>query len=494
MTDRSSRRTASRGRIAWLSLVLLAAGSGTGLGVLHWGRRSHAVDLARLPRAVVQRADLHATLRAPGRVESSERTLIECEIEALSVSNRYGSSITAKGSTTILSIIPDGATVQKGDVLCELDSSDYVELVRQQKIDVEQARADFEAARLDLESEEIALREYREGLLKQQREQYESQISLAQADLKRQEDRLDWARKMAKIGYIPDTRLSAEQSSLERIRIQLQQTLLGQSNLDRFVAPRTITTLESRISGARSRMTYLQLRLTRQEERLAHFEAQIDRCTVRAPHDGFVIYANEDDRDTRIELGAVVRQKQDLFYLPDLKKMEVQTLLNQSIVNRVKEGQPALVRVEALPTVRLEGHVTAVAPLPETVRSWRVSDEIKNFIGRIKLHSVPEGLRPGMTAEVEILTEHRPRALVVPPEAIAYEDGQQVCYIAGPEGPVRREVAIGQYTPEMIEIESGLSEGDEVLLNPADLKTGELSYLFPQGGSTTGLIPVLWGE
>jgi HlyD family secretion protein len=466
MSTRYPKSNARRGRIAWLSLLVLAVGTGGSVGFVQFGRRSHAVDLSGHPRARVERADLHATLRAPGRVESSERTLIECEIEALSLSNRFGSVISAKGSTTILEIVPDGARVQKGDVLCELDSSDYEELARQQQINVDQGRADYEAARLDLESEEIALREYREGLLMQQREQYDSQLSLARSDVKRQEERLAWAKRMAEIGYITPNRLSAEEASLERFQLTMQQTLLGQSNLEKFVAPRTVITLEGRIQGARSLLTYQQLRLTRHEERLAHFRKQIERCTVRAPHDGFVIYANDDDGDTRIELGATVRQRQDLFYLPDLKKMEVHTMLNQAVVNRVRNGQPSLVRIEALPTVRLEGHVVAVAPLPDRTRNWRVSDEIKNFVGKIKLHAAPEGLLPGMTAEVEILTENRPRALVVPPEALVFEGGQEVCYVAGPEGPVRREVAIGEYSPAMIEITRGLTEGEEVLLNP----------------------------
>ena len=55
---------------------------------------------------------------------------------------------------------------------------------------------------------------------------------------------------------------------------------------------------------------------------------------------------------------------------------------------------------------------------------------------------------------------------MIPPEALAIEEGQQVCYVVGPDGPVRRPVEIGTGTPELLEVRAGLSEGEEVLLEP----------------------------
>lgn len=455
-----------RGRAAWLlapaALVAVALASWTA------ARPAPAIDLASHPRARVRRATLHATVRAPGRVESSRRTLIECETEALVFSGQRGSFV-ANGSTTILSLIPDGSTVAKGDVLCELDSSDYQELVRQQQIEVDRSRADYEAARLDLESEEIALREYRDGLLKQAEEANEGRITLLESEIQKQNERVAWAVRMAEIGYIPPSRLAAERATLQRNEVELRQAVLTATNLENFGAPKNIITLQSRIDGARSVLTYQQLRLSRNENRLAHFRRQVELCTVRAPHDGFVIYANENDGDTRIEPGARVRQKQDLFFLPDLTRMEVQTLLHQSVVDRVRDGQPARVRLEALSDMRLEGHVVAVAPLPDTSRRGRYSEEVKNFIGRVKLDAIPEGIRPGMTAEVEVLTASKPDSLVIPAEALAVEGGQDICYVVGPDGPARRVIEIGTGTPDLLEVRAGLADGEEVLLDPEQI-------------------------
>ncbi len=212
-------------------------------------------------------------------------------------------------------------------------------------------------------------------------------------------------------------------------------------------------------------MSFHETRVKRDHEQLAEYQEQVDHCTIRAPHAGFLIYANEDD-DAMIELGTVVREDQDLFYLPDLSQMEVKVQLHETVVNRVETGMPVRVKVEALPNVELEGEVVAVAPLPMSKRSWYQSDEIKNFEARVQLHVIPRGLMPGMTAQVEILTARSDESLVIPPQALTVEQGQDVCYVARADGLRRREVTIGQYHHDMIEVTEGLSEGDQVVMEP----------------------------
>ena len=115
------------------------------------------------------------------------------------------------------------------------------------------------------------------------------------------------------------------------------------------------------MQGARATLEYQDLRLQRQLDRLATLEKQVEHCTIRAPHDGFVIYANNADRELFIEPGLPVRERQQLFYLPDLNDMEVVAMLHESIVNQVDPGMRATVQVEGLSNRRIEGHVTKIA-------------------------------------------------------------------------------------------------------------------------------------
>jgi HlyD family secretion protein len=127
----------------------------------------------------------------------------------------------------------------------------------------------------------------------------------------------------------------------------------------------------------------------------------------------------------------------------------------------------ARVRVEALEGRELEGHVTEVSALPTQV--WY--NDVRFFIATVKLDTIPKGLLPGMTAEVEIVTAQRPDALVIPAEALASEDGRDVCYVALDDHLERRELKIGQSTRLLHEVTEGLDEGEEVVLDPTHIGT-----------------------
>ena len=159
-------------------------------------------------------------LTASGRVESSKRTVIECELENIAVGVR-GQRLAAGGASVLLSVIPEGTTVKRGDVLAVLDSSDYEELLRIQKMTVERAAADHLQAELDLEIAKLAVREFEEGTLQETIEDFEGKILLARSDLERATDRVAWARRMKDKGYIPAAMVTSEeykQESVDRCR------------------------------------------------------------------------------------------------------------------------------------------------------------------------------------------------------------------------------------------------------------------------------------
>jgi HlyD family secretion protein len=162
--------------------------------------------------------------------------------------------------------------------------------------------------------------------------------------------------------------------------------------------------LEVRVATARTARDYEALRLRHEEERLVRFLLQVDRCTIRAPHDGLLIYADKPGRPPRIMLGAPVWQRQKLFFLPDLSVLEVHVLLHETVVTRVRPGMPARVQPESSPQQILMGRVLSVSPLPASDQGPPRGNEVRYYVGRIGLDTVPQGLRPGMTAEVSIMT------------------------------------------------------------------------------------------
>jgi HlyD family secretion protein len=427
--------------------------------------------LEGIPIVKVRRAELYATVLAGGRVESAQSTEVRCALEALDIPGQGGGQ-SVGGTSTILQLVPDGSIVKKGDILCELDASAYNELVRRQKIAVKQAAAEREQAALTLDVAEISLRAYREGEMVQAEQQFKGQIALMQANLTRQTDRLEWARRMLGKGYTSLRQVASEELAERKMTLDLAQQIGAFDSYQRLTAPKELLSLQSQVVGARAVLDFQSVRLNIEEERLAHYQELVDGCTVRAPHGGFVIHANRSGRTPEVYLGAPVRERLRLFYLPDLSRMEIWAILHETVVDQVQPGMAVRGRVEALPGRPLEGRVMSITQFPVFDRESETGNEVKNFVARVELTTQPAGLRPGMSAEVKILTGQQREVLAIPPGAVTVEEDHNVCYVARADRFERRRVALGKATRDLLEVTEGLNEGEGVALDPALVRSG----------------------
>ena len=83
----------------------------------------------------------------------------------------------------------------------------------------------------------------------------------------------------------------------------------------------------------------------------------------------------------------------------------------------------------------------------------------------IELPSV-EGLKPGMSAEVEIIMDRHEDVLTMPVAAVLETEEGDFCWVKTAEGAKRRLLRLGDTDDSFIVVEAGLKEGDEVVLNP----------------------------
>lgn len=459
MPQSNDHRPSSRvGRVIILLLATVVIG-GLALG---WSRL-HARKSPRDRYALtdVRRADLRPILKAGGRIESGKRTIIECQLEALSVGVR-GQRLSTGGSSVLIKLIAEGTLVKRGDVLAVLDSAEYVELVRLQKITVERAQADKLQAELDHEIAKLALVEYRDGTLKEMTEDFQRRVAVARSDLERSQDRLNWSHGMKDKGYVSASTVRSDEFATSQLELAFKNEEGAFDLFRKFTVPKTMRELEGEILSTQTNLDYQSLRVQRNLDRLATLERQVELCTIRAPHDGYVVYANDSRREIFIEEGMPVRQNQKLFYLPDLNDMEVVALLNESIVDEVRAGMRAHVQVEGLPNQLMRGRVTKVAQL--ALPDWR--SDVRYFEGIIKIEAPVPGLKPGMTAQVELAMPERDNVLAVPSEAVTSDDGEDVCFVIRGEDVERRQVKLGQVTEDLAEVTHGLREGEQVVLNP----------------------------
>jgi hypothetical protein len=156
-----------------------------------------------------------------------------------------------------------------------------------------------------------------------------------------------------------------------------------------------------------------------------------------------------------------VHRDQTLLLMPDLSKMQVKVGIHESIVDRIKPGLAARI---TLPDKTLDGEVSSVAPVTRPAGWW--TGNVVKYDTIVKLPSVP-GLKPGMSAEVEVIIDRHENVLTIPAAAVLETSEGDFCWIRTAAGVKRRRaLQLGDTDDHFIVVKAGLEEGDQVVLDP----------------------------
>ena len=175
---------------------------------------------------------------------------------------------------------------------------------------------------------------------------------------------------------------------------------------------------------------------------LAQMEKLDDR-TISAPIDGVVLR-----RDG--EVGEIAEAGQVLFRIGVLKPLQVVAEVNEEDILRVAVGQTVLLRTDAISGQRLEGTVREITPMGDPVAKERPHQG-----GASRRYT----LKPGMSLEANVMAREKPRALLVPADAV---QGTTVFVVEGSKLR-KRPVEIGIRGTRAVEILSGLTENERVV-------------------------------
>ena len=166
-----------------------------------------------------------------------------------------------------------------------------------------------------------------------------------------------------------------------------------------------------------------------------------------------------------LEEGLMVRQRQELIRLPDVSKMLAEIKIEEARVAQVKAGMTAYIEVRNIPHHRFKGTVRRIAFLPDAQASWLNPDK-KVFPTDILVEEELPILKPGVSANVEVIITNLTKVLSVPIQTVARLNGESVCFIKKGARVTPVPVTTGWFNDAFIEITSGLKEGDLVLLAP----------------------------
>ncbi|MCP2241282.1 efflux RND transporter periplasmic adaptor subunit [Lentzea aerocolonigenes] len=164
----------------------------------------------------------------------------------------------------------------------------------------------------------------------------------------------------------------------------------------------------------------------------------------------------------------------------DLKNLVVHANVSESDVSKLKGDQAATVTVNAMATQPIQAKVTQVDLTPTT------SNNVVQYGVTLTLTEPPAGLRPGQSASVEVTVNSATNVLAVPAAAVQTVSGQSSVQVMENGAETRKTVEIGVRGDQYVEIKSGLTAGEEVVLPQVTTSTNQNRTGQQQGGNFPG--------
>ncbi|MFA6560719.1 MAG: efflux RND transporter periplasmic adaptor subunit [Verrucomicrobiia bacterium] len=475
-----------------------------------WAMAAVAVVVALVVWLASSAAHTNGTQRTYYTVKRGDFLISVVEGGTLRALNEFSIRSEVETMTKIISIVPEGSSVRKGELLVQLDSSQIKESMDSQEITLENSRfallqaeqalaiqkslveSNIKDAELRVEFAKSDLEKYIKGDWLQLKNDSESRITLADQDLERTRDRLEWTKVLHQKGYATKSELQADSLALKQKEVALSQAKEAQQLLIKYDYPKKRRLLEANLESYEKELERLKQRsagqiaqseaelaarrrtLALQQERYDELKKQMALCMIHAPSDGLVVYSSSTSgsySSILIEEGASIRYRQEIIKLPDVNQMVIEIRVHESHITRIRPGQTSYVTIDSMPESRLKGHVHKVAVLPDASSRY-YNPTLKVYATEVLIDDpLPTELKPGVSGRAEVVITNLHNVVAVPIQAVTSVKGEQVCF--GKEAkPV--PVEIGLYNDKFIEIRSGLKEGDNVLLAPLLAESDEI--------------------
>ena len=457
-----------------------------------WGSSGSNGD--DLLRATVVPRSFTVSLKEKGELKAAKSADVKCEVE---------------GRSTIISLVAEGTSVNKGDLLVELASDAIENRIREAELketnsitayesaktelDIQRDKnsSDIRKAGLAIELRKLAFDKYQKGEWVQASKDAQIAIEQAEMSLERREQDFIGAEKLFEKNFTTRTEFEEMKFNFQKAKWNLQKAELAQDVLERYTHVADLKQRQSDVEEAIKEAERVkktadgeELRKARNlvgrtkeleliQDQLAKLRQQRTKCRIYAPTQGFVVYYSGGGRrffmssDQQIKVGAQVIERQVLIELPDTSVMLAVVRVHETKTDRLRLGQKTVLTVEGFPGRRFTGTVTKIAVLADSQSSW-LNPDLKEYETEITLDPTDAKLKPGVTAHAEILVDTIDDKLAVPVQAVYSKGGRR--YVFRDRGNTIEHVPVelGGIGLEWVEIVDGLADGDRVLLAFSD--------------------------
>ncbi|TXF88473.1 HlyD family efflux transporter periplasmic adaptor subunit [Neolewinella aurantiaca] len=348
--------------------------------------------------------------------------------------------------------VEEGDSVVPNQLLAKIDADAYQSQVARGVAGVNSSKAQYANAQAQIKS------------LEAQQTQIEAQIENARVIYNRN-------KTLAADGVVSQAELEASEANLRVLEANLSAS-------------------KSNIAGARQSAKAAEFGVQSSEATLSELRTSLRRTTIYAPMGGVVSLLNVEQGERVV--GTIQMTGTELMRIANLNAMEVRVEVSENDVPTLKIGNKVEVEVDAYLNRTFTGRVTQIANSSTTAGladNVLNSDQVTNFEVRISIDPesyadlVAEGnlypFRPGMSAGVDILTKTAEGIVSVPIEAVTTREKktdddeaagtdnlEEVVFVVSGDTVRQQTVTTGIQDANVIQIKTGLNEGDKVVSGP----------------------------
>ncbi|NMG09273.1 efflux RND transporter periplasmic adaptor subunit [Brasilonema sp. UFV-L1] len=429
--------------LAMLNLLLLNAP----VTVLAHGSHGNEFQGASEPTAKVE-VEAETAKRLGIKVEAVKQRRLDVgikttgQIETLP-SQKVEVTTPISGAKVIELLVEPGASVKKSQPVAVLTSPDLVTLRVESQEKLAESRADLQQAQADLR------------LAQQNYEKYQqiaaAEIAEAQSQVSFAQEKYDKDNQLADSGALPRRDALESQTQLAQAKAELTKASTRRDVID---AENKLKRAKSAVEVANSRIQLSNAAYETRLQQLGNSANAKGLVTVTAPISGKVA-----DREVTLGQSFEDAGGKLMTIVNDSRVFSTANIYEKDL-DKIKIGQQVRVKVASLPNRTFTGRIARIGSLVQgETRVVPVQAELDNSSGQLK---------PGMFAELEVITDRTSTAmLAIPSSAVVEANGKKLVYVQNGNAFVSAEVTLGQTSGDLVEVKNGLFDGDLVVTQRA---------------------------
>jgi RND family efflux transporter MFP subunit len=265
------------------------------------------------------------------------------------------------------------------------------------------------------------------------------------------------------------------QAAMDQAQAELDDATLQYHRYKDLVAKDLVSrqdydTAVARYRKAQAGLANAQAHIKTTQAALANTQATLEYSYIRSPFDGVVTTKYAEVGEVVAPFGAAANARAAVVTMADLTSLMVEADVSEANLDRVRVGQPCEISLDAIPDKRFPGQVHMIVPTADRAKA--------TVLTKVKFLESDERILPEMSAKVAFLSRpldpgvRLPRLALPRAATVIREDRTWAFLLVGPK--VKSvPVTLGVTMENLVEIVSGLKEGDRVVLNPSpSLKDG----------------------